>query len=185
MTKILILTALAAELENKPLPVDAPVIFTGVGKVNAALTTAEAIRTHRPDCIFNYGTAGGVSARAVGLHEVGAVLQRDMMAEPLAPRGQTPFDEAPVRLASACSDSQALLCATGDSFVSTSDPWLLQQGVDLVEMELWGIAMACRQAGVPWRAWKYVSDNANEASHNDWAENVHKGREAFIRVLTS
>jgi adenosylhomocysteine nucleosidase len=52
-------------------------------------------------------------------------------------------------------------------------------------MELWGIAMACRQAGVPWRAWKYVSDNANEASHNDWAENVHKGREAFIRVLTS
>jgi adenosylhomocysteine nucleosidase len=115
----------------------------------------------------NYGTAGGVSARAVGLHEVGEVLQRDMMAEPLAPRGQTPFDDTPVRLRSTSADPQALVCATGDSFVSSTDPWLHAQGVDLVDMELWGIAMACRRLGVAWRAWKYVSDNANEHSHSN------------------
>ena len=183
MTKILILTALAAELEDQPLPFDLPVVFTGVGKVNAALATAEAIRRHQPHCIVNYGTAGGVSARAAGLHEVHAVIQRDMMAEPLAPRGQAPFDNTPVRLRSASEDPHALLCASGDSFVSSADPWLVAQGVDLVEMELWGIAMACRRAGVPWRAWKYVSDQANEDSHNDWAANVHRGREAFIGAL--
>jgi adenosylhomocysteine nucleosidase len=183
MTKILILTALPAELEHKSLPFDFPVVFTGVGKVNAALATAQAIRDHRPDCICNYGTAGGVSAQAVGLHEIQAVIQRDMMTEPLAPRGQTPFDDAPLRLLSASTNTHGLLCATGDSFVSSADPWLHAQGVDLVDMELWGIAMACRQAGVPWKSWKYVSDNANEHSPSDWAENVHRGREAFISAL--
>lgn len=183
MTKILILTALAAELEDQPLPFDLPVVFTGVGKVHAALAALEAIRDHRPDCVVNYGTAGGLSARAVGLHEVGEVLQRDMMAEPLAPRGQTPFDDTPVRLRSTSADPQALVCATGDSFVSSTDPWLHAQGVDLVDMELWGIAMACRRLGVAWRAWKYVSDNANEHSPSDWADNVHRGRAAFVEAL--
>ena len=38
------------------------VFFTGVGKVNAALTVATLIERYQPTRIFNFGTAGGITA---------------------------------------------------------------------------------------------------------------------------
>lgn len=32
----------------------------GIGKVNAAVGTAELIRTYRPDCVISTGVAGGI-----------------------------------------------------------------------------------------------------------------------------
>ena len=61
-------------------------IYTGVGKVNAASVATGAILAERPSLIVNYGTAGSVDRDVHGLREVARVIQRDMIAEPIAPR---------------------------------------------------------------------------------------------------
>ena len=35
--------------------------YTGVGKVNAAMTAGEVIAKYRPQRIINFGTAGGIT----------------------------------------------------------------------------------------------------------------------------
>jgi adenosylhomocysteine nucleosidase len=78
-----------------------------------------------------------------------------------------------------------LCCGSGDSFVTAVDPWLAAQGIDLVDMELWGIACACERAGVPWRAWKYVTDQADEGAADDWQARVGEGERLFLAQLAA
>jgi len=179
---LLVIVALEEELSRQPLPEGVVLVHSGVGKVNAALAAAEAVRAHAPTLVVNFGTAGALSPAAHGLVEVGRVIQRDMLAEPLAPRGTTPFDQRAPELA---NGRAGLRCATGDSFVNAADPWLLEHGADLVDMELWGIAMACERAGVPWRAWKYLTDKADDSAAGDWQAKVTFGERLFLERLAA
>lgn len=176
----LIVTALPQELAGQPIPHDAPVLFTGVGKVNATYALTQAIIRSRPELVVNFGTAGRVRESVHGLVEVSRVIQRDMIAEPLAPRGKTPFDDTSDVLSSGRS---GVLCATGDSFVMSRESWLDQQGVDVVDMELFAIALVCSRLGIPWRSYKYVTDDTNEDSAVDWQERAHHGRDLFLAEL--
>jgi adenosylhomocysteine nucleosidase len=67
--------------------------------------------------------------------------------------------------------------------VTSVDPWLVAQAVSIVDMELFAIASVCHREGVPWRAFKYVTDYANEDSGGDWQANVHRGQAEFLSVL--
>ena len=58
------------------------IFFTGVGKVNAALSAARLIEKHRPQRIWNFGTAGGITVEG-GLHRCTRFLQRDMLVTAL------------------------------------------------------------------------------------------------------
>ncbi len=176
---MLLIVALTHELSSRPLPAGVQLIHCGVGKVNAALAAGAAIARLRPSLVINYGTAGAVSA-AAGLLEVASVLQRDMNTEPLAPRGITPFDATPAELHSGFA---GVRCASGDSFVTAIDPWLQQQGVDIVDMELFAIAMACRRAALPWRAFKFVTDTADGDAAEHWNARVGHGEELLIERL--
>jgi adenosylhomocysteine nucleosidase len=179
---LLVIVALEDELSRQPLPPGVQLEHCGVGKVNAALATAEALRRHAPRIVVNFGTAGAVRGGVHGLLEVTRVRQRDMLAVPLAPRGVTPFDARPPELA---NGRAGLCCGSGDSFVTAVDPWLAAQGIDLVDMELWGIACACERAGVPWRAWKYVTDQADEGAADDWQARVGEGERLFLAQLAA
>jgi adenosylhomocysteine nucleosidase len=174
---LLIACALPEELGSNPLPNNTPVVWTGVGKVNTAIAMTRAIVQYRPQLVINFGTAGRVSGDVQGLVEVGQVIQRDMVAEPLAPRGQTPFDKAPSVLRS--QSPASVVCASGDSFVTQHDPWLIEQGAHVVDMELFALAMACHQHGVAWRSFKYITDDANEVAGKDWATQVSLGQQLF------
>ncbi|MFA5663656.1 5'-methylthioadenosine nucleosidase [Castellaniella sp.] len=178
--KLLIAVALPQELEHAAMIHDIPVIYTGVGKLNAALSLMDAIERHRPDRLINYGTAGALAGRADGLVEVAEVIQRDMDTEPLFPRGTTPFDDTPPVLS---SNADGLRCATGDNFLQASDPWLLEQGVDLVDMELFALAAVCHRRQLPWRAFKFITDDSNDNSGRDWATRVHLGQALFLARL--
>jgi adenosylhomocysteine nucleosidase len=173
---VALLVALPQELDAAALP-GVPVVYTGVGKVNAAIAAAHCIQQYRPRLLLNFGSAGRVRPGPQGLLEIGRVLQRDMLAEPLAPRGTTPFHDGPHALESGQS---GLVCATGDSFVTGPDPWFSAQGVDVVDMELFALAAVCERSSVPWRALKFVSDDANTESGNDWAANVRVGQALFL-----
>lgn len=172
---ILIVAASRTELDSPG------VLYTGVGKLNAVYELTKSLQAIRPSLVVNYGTVGGLHRRVSGLVEIARVIQVDMVAEPLAPRGQTPFDDSP---SSHTSGQPGVVCGSGDAFVTSIDPWLVEQGVDVVDMELFAIAAVCHRVGVPWRAFKFVTDYANENSGDEWRANVHLGQEAFKSVLS-
>ena len=178
--KLLILSALPSELDGARAPAGARIIFTGLGKVKAASLTTEAILEDRPGLIVNYGSAGRINGSLEGVHEIAKVVQRDMTTEPIAPRGVTPFSPDPPAYFSGFGTA---VCGTGDSFVTAADPWLVETGVDLVDMELFAIAYVCNRFGVPWRAFKYLSDDANHEAAEHWEQNVSLGEDLFWNLL--
>lgn len=180
MQRILIATALPQEFDHQPIPHDIPVVFTGLGKLNAGLTLLDAIAHHQPSVVINFGTAGRLDRSIEGLVEIADVIQRDMVAEPLAPRGQTPFDKTPAILV---SGQKGARCATGDSFVTAVDPWLIQQNVQIVDMELFALALVCHRKGIAWRSFKYITDDTDDNAGDNWQANVHHGRDLFLAKL--
>lgn len=174
--KILVLTALDAELDTVRAPTGVDVVFTGVGKINTTIAALLAIQARKPSLVINYGTAGKITESLRGLVEVAHVIQRDMNAEPLAPRGTTPYATQLDRLSSGHGD---VICGTGDSFVTASDPWLTANRVDIVDMELFALASVCRHQNIPWRAFKFITDDANDFAHEHWTANVADGQQLF------
>ena len=173
---ILVLTALDSELDVARAPNGFRVVFTGVGKINTTIATLQAIAADRPRLIVNYGTAGKLNTALNGLIEVSDVIQRDMNAEPLAPRGTTPYAPELDRLT---SGRAGVICGTGDSFVTATDPWLVANKVDVVDMELFAIAQVALRHSISWRAFKFITDDANDFAHEHWTANVANGQDLF------
>ena len=178
----LIITALKTELDQSRLPSNLRVVYSGVGKINATITTLKAIEQYKPAQVINFGTVGSIKPHLSGLIEIRRVIQRDMVAESLAPRGRVPFCERPHEY---FAQSGQHTCATGDSFVTAKDLWLDHQGVDVVDMELYAIAVVAHMYGVPWTSFKYITDHTNEDSALDWNAKVNHGEDLFLKHLRS
>lgn len=176
--------AIICALESEYLPrlFQENVFFSGLGKINATYKTCEVIHTFKPDLIINFSMAGTINPALNGLVEVEKVVQRDMIAEPLAPRGLTPFSEEPLYLS---SGHPGVICGTGDTFLTQEDPWLLQHNVDIVDMELYAIALICERLHVPWRSFKFITNYADENAEPDWLENLTRGQKLFDEALRS
>jgi adenosylhomocysteine nucleosidase len=152
------------------------VFFTGVGKVNAALTAARLIEKYRPKRVWNFGTAGGITVGS-GLHLCTRFVQRDMDVGPLGFKpGQTPYEDHVVLHLG----DHGLVCSSGDSFVT--DPNLTLPA-DLVDMEAYALAKACAATGTEFICHKFISDRADGGSSSDWSENVRMGEASYMRVL--
>lgn len=180
MHRPLIVTALPQEFGHEPLTHDIPIVFTGLGKLNAAMALMAGIEKHQPSTVINFGTAGRIGGDISGLVEIGDVLQHDMKAEPLAKRGSTPFDDTPPLLT---SGFEGVRCATGDSFVTRTDHWLIEQNVHVVDMELFALALVCHRHGIAWRSFKYITDDTDDSAAADWQAKVHHGRDLFLSKL--
>ena len=179
MGKILIVAALESEFfTDKTL--NHEIVYSGVGKINATRTLTEQILKNRPSLVVNVGTAGSLKPDLSGSFVVRDVIEHDMSAEPLASRGSTPFDSTSSVLT---SDLGNVRCATGDSFVTDVDPWLIQNSVDLVDMELFAIAKVCNFYGVKWRSLKYVSDYVDENSAENWTSSLEKASSEIERGI--
>ena len=171
--KDLILIALKDEAPD--IAYSMKVFYTGVGKVNAAMTTAELIAKYNPYRIINFGTAGGVTVKS-GFHQVTKFIQRDMMCCELGGLpGQTPFEDGVV-----LDFGKGLTCSTGDNFVTDSN---LLIPADVVDMEAYAIARACAKYRVEFECWKYISDQANQHAHRDWQQQVAQGQSHYISKL--
>jgi adenosylhomocysteine nucleosidase len=179
-TQLLIITALESELEKQALPAGVEIVYSGVGKINATTASMQAIHQFQPQQIVNFGTVGKINPALHGLLEIGKVMQRDMMTAPLAPRGQTPFCPKPSEYLSLSGEH---ICGTGDSFVTAYDPWLISQGIDVVDMELFAIANIAYQFNIPWQSFKYVTDEANVDAGKEWHHRVNHGQELYLEKL--
>jgi adenosylhomocysteine nucleosidase len=177
---ILLVVALKNELEAITIPKNIAVAYTGIGKINAATVTQSAIIHYQPSLIINFGTAGGLNPKLRELVTIGRVIQRDMNAQPLAPRGITPFCTKPAEY---LSQSGKYICGTGDSFVTSTDPWLIEQKVDVVDMELFAIAAIAHQYQIPWCSYKFISDAADDQAGEQWHKKINHGEELFLEEL--
>jgi len=168
---------MALEQEAPDLAQHPAVFFSGVGKINAAATTARLIERYQPDRIINFGTAGGIAV-GPGLHRVTRFVQRDMQCTGLGLLpGVTPFEDPQQML---CIEPTGLICSTGDNFVT--DP-KLEISADLVDMESYAIAKVCQQTGVEFDCYKFVTDQADTDASHDWNTMISSGQPHYITVL--
>jgi adenosylhomocysteine nucleosidase len=164
--------------------VDAILLRSGIGKVNAAMTTSILIHEFKPDVIINTGSAGGLSPEL----QVGDVVissevrHHDVDVTAFGYEyGQVPqlpaafiADARLVQIAAACAEiDQEVktvkgLIATGDSFMS--DPMRVQAiaekftDLQAVEMEAAAIAQVAYQFNVPFVVIRALSDIAGKES---------------------
>jgi len=179
---ITLCVALKDELPEPPRGVD--IVYTGVGKVQAATALAKHLcKANKPKLIINYGTAGGLNPIVKGLVEIGTFIQRDMIAEPQAPRGTVPFSDPVISDIKTAAPVMQVRCGTGDSFVMEADPWFVKADVDCVDMEGWALAYVAQQYKIPFRSFKYISDMADENAADEWAKNVADGAALFLDQL--
>lgn len=163
-----------------------PVLYTGLGKVNAAcrlLTEIKArqARGQQVRAVFNFGTAGSPRFKTHDLVECTKFVQRDMDVSALgfAP-GTTPFDEHPpmIEMLKRLPHLPEGICGTGDSF-ETGRP---RVACDVVDMEAYALAKVCRFEGLPMVSVKFISDGADDSAHKDWAANLPMAAARFLDV---
>lgn len=183
---VLVAMALPAEAAGRFEAAGVPVLYTGVGKVNAAIALtrrlAEMRRPGKPlPLVANFGTAGSALLPARTLVACRRFVDRDMDVGALgfAP-GVTPFDELPpvIEFPAAFPELPDAVCGSGDSFATARHA----VDCDVVDMEAYALAKACRLAGAPFACAKYVSDGADENAAEHWKANVAGAADRFLAL---
>jgi adenosylhomocysteine nucleosidase len=186
LPRIIVVMALPMESSGVFEAAGVPVLYCGVGKVNAAIAlTRELSRyTQRGEdkpLTVNFGSAGSrchASGALVACHEF---VQRDMDVRALGfALGVTPYDEAPARLTfDPVFQLPAAICGSGDSF-ATADS---DVECAVIDMEAYALAKVCWNENAKFACVKYVTDGADTSAANDWQRNVHKAAEEFLRLF--
>ena len=146
--------------------------LSGIGKVNAAVSTAWLIHQFEPDCVINTGSAGGLGkGLKVGDVVVGTEIAHhdvDVTAFGYV-WGQVPQLPAKAKQAAEVFEGAAVeqgLIVSGDRFVHSSEGVAEIRShfpeVKAVEMEAAAIAQTCHQLDTPFVIIRAVSDSADE-----------------------
>ena len=163
---------------------------SGIGKVNAAMSTALLLNNYQPDIVINTGSAGGFDESL----EVGSVVISDEVRHHDADAtafgyemGQIPQMPAAflanpelIELAQAAAEELSEqpaavgLVATGDSFMSDAGRVEAVRKffpeMKAAEMEAAAVAQVCYQFDVPFVVIRALSDIAGKESHISFDE---------------
>jgi adenosylhomocysteine nucleosidase len=175
---VLVVFALEAEAGGRFAEVASPVLYTGVGKVNAAWALTRALARRLPRLVLGFGTAGSPRLPAHALVECTRFVQRDMDVRPLGvPLGTTPYDELPavLEVPGRYPGLPTATCGSADHFVSGHEVG----DCDVVDMEAYALAKVCRREGVAFTAIKYVTDGGDTTAPLDWAANLPRAAAEF------
>lgn len=163
---------------------DVILLRSGIGKVNAAMSTTVLLDRFKPDYVINTGSAGGLNpelnvgdvviSSEVRHHDVDVTaFGYEYGQVPQLPAAFT-ANEKLVKIAEECAkesgDIQVVrgLIATGDSFMS--DPVRVEavrekfEDLQAVEMEAAAIAQVCHQFNIPFVVIRSLSDIAGKES---------------------
>lgn len=179
-------------------------VLSGIGKVNAAVSTSWVIHQFAPDCIINTGSAGGlgkglkvgdvVIGETVAHHDVDvtafgyvwgqvpqlpAVFTSDSNLIRQAEKAAQVFEGAAV--------TQGLI-VSGDRFVHSSEGVAEIRShfpdVKAVEMEAAAIAQTCHQLEVPFVIIRAVSDSADEKADISFEEFLKTAAVSSAKMVT-
>ncbi|HYQ18570.1 MAG TPA: hypothetical protein VEQ58_22495 [Polyangiaceae bacterium] len=183
-TSLLVVMALEIESQGLFAAQGVPVLYTGLGKVNAAYRLARALSEHRAaygklPSVVNFGTAGSPTLAAGSVVACRRFVQRDMDVSGLGfALGTTPFEDIPATLEfpPLFPDLSEGVCGTGDRF-ETGKPVV---ECDVIDMEAYALAKVCYLEGTPFGAVKFVTDGADGNAGVDWHANLPRAARAFV-----
>ncbi len=180
------LVVIALEIESQEVFERAriPVLYTGVGKINAAWALTRKLSEYRHakralPLVLNFGTTGSRCFQTHTLVACTTFVQHDMDVSGLGfARGTTPFDETPARIEFPVvfPDLKQAVCGSGDAFV-TGTPAV---SCEVVDMEAYALAKVCALEHAAFACVKYVTDGADHAAGEDWQANLHRAAERFM-----
>lgn len=170
--KVILFVALENEFPSHLAPKGVKVVYTGVGKINAAMRVTEELIDNDPSdtIVINFGSAGSKLPK-LQMYKCAKFTQADMDAEPFAPKTETPFDANGKQIV---FRQDGYECYTQDRFETTP-----KEGI-IYDMEAYSIAKVCRHFGFDFHCYKFVSDDGNV---EDWENNHNKGIELFLKEL--
>ncbi len=160
----------------------------GIGKVNAAVGTAELIRTYQPDCVISTGVAGGIDTRLnvmdVVVSDRNVHHDFDLTEGWGCLRGEIqgtgrffPSGARLVETARSLNNPHihvGLIC-TGDQFITSREDLQAIKGYFpdglAVDMETAAIAQTCHIYGVPFVSFRIISDTPGADAHVQQYEN--------------
>jgi adenosylhomocysteine nucleosidase len=163
-----------------------PVLYCGVGKVNAAIALTKELSRYAHEgeempLVVNFGSAGSRCFTPGTLVACQEFVQRDMDVSGLGfPLGVTPYDEAPSALTfePVFTHLPAAVCGSGDSF-ATAD---IEVDCAVIDMEAYALAKVCWHENARFACVKYVTDGADHTAADDWQRNVHVAAEEFLQL---
>lgn len=148
------------------------IIYTGLGKVNAAYSLTKYISNNNPDLIINLGSAGSGVFKKGSVINCTQFIQRDMDVRPLGfKKWATPFDDEDkpkLTYGIKISHLEEGICGTGDSFDVAHN----ESSYNVVDMEAYALAKICQKENIPFICLKYITDGADEKAANDWNESL-------------
>jgi adenosylhomocysteine nucleosidase len=187
MNKKDILIVSALEVETQGQLEDYRVLYTGVGKVNATFELTKVLQKAHlhymppmPKLVINYGTAGSRKIKKKQLVDCTKFIQRDMDVTGLGfMKGETPFESDPPLIIESTSEFNPIgrkaSCGSGDSFVEDRTNYY----GEVVDMEAYALAKVCYHYDISFISFKYITDGADEQSHEDWEKNLIDGIKEF------
>ena len=182
-----VLLVFALENEARGLFDPWPVLFCGVGKVNAAYRLARKVAVARPRLVLNVGSAGSWRFAAGSVVNCTRFVQRDMDTRCIGTAAYATFGEdhpAVLNHGLRFESFPEATCGTGDSFVTDGAADALW---DVVDMESYALAKVCALENIPFGCLKFISDGADGLAAATWEDSLERGarglREGVVRLL--
>ena len=172
--------ALPEESKGEMEKITANILYTGIGKVNAAIRLSQALCEGKYEQVINLGSAGSHHFSQLDMVQCTRFIQHDMNAQVF---GYAPFQtpqEEKIILESHDfkTDLQTATLYTGDQFVSDA-----RLNYAVIDMEGYALAKICAYKKLPFLCIKFISDNANEASKYSWGESLAMGSKKLAEFL--
>jgi adenosylhomocysteine nucleosidase len=183
MNKKVFIVAVPDEVDTQGKILEYPVIFSGVGKINATMAAMSALHLGYNE-IINIGSCGSLKLPVGKIAKVGQVFQ-DIDATPLDEYGSTPFDTNSKQII--LDTNSDISCFTTDYFydnnqLSKYSPYYLEmiEKCSIFDMECFAIAKICKRYNVKFSSYKWISDDGD---HSHWKENCKIGFEKVKVIL--
>jgi adenosylhomocysteine nucleosidase len=183
MNKKVFIVAVPDEVDIQGKILEYPVIFSGVGKINATMAAMSALHLGYNE-IINIGSCGSLKLPVGKIAKVGQVFQ-DIDATPLDEYGSTPFDANSKQII--LDTNSDISCFTTDYFydnnqLSKYSPYYLEmiEKCSIFDMECFAIAKICKRYNVKFSSYKWISDSGD---HSHWKENCKIGFEKVKVIL--
>jgi adenosylhomocysteine nucleosidase len=187
LPRTIVVIALRVESSGVFEAAGVPVLYCGIGKVNAAIALTRALSRYaysgqEMPLVMNFGSAGSRSLPAGTLVACHEFVQRDMDVRGLGyALGVTPYDEAPrcVTFEPVFKQLPPAVCGSGDSFATVD----IDVECAVIDMEAYALAKVCWNENAEFACVKYVTDGANHVAADDWQRNVSKAAEEYLRLF--
>ena len=184
MSKKVFIVAVPDEVEVQEEILGFPVIFSGVGKINATIATYKAFSEKYSE-VINIGSCGSLTLPVGEIVKVGQVFQ-DIDVTPLCSYGDTPFETSSKQVV--IDTLSSISCFTTDYFYDYSqidkysEKYLeMISKCSIFDMECFAIAKVCKRFNIKFSSYKWVSDNGDGSN---WKENCKIGFEKIKQIIS-